>query len=421
MRCLFVVDDHPISRDAVGGASIVIRAHLELLAHWNAEIHLLLLRRPERSLGFEEFVKARPREWNGVRGWCASHRIRDLRDAVPSKGLVAAGTRFVSSVRDPYSLFHIAQDEANTGAVGEVVDSVEPDLIWAEELIPALIARRARNGVPMVYGHHDWIWLLLRLSGADGMRGPRGALNARLQRRAEELLVREVDGCVSAAAHEADQLAQLNDRVAYLPATYAWPSEELPASVPSPPRVVHVGGMRAVAGRIGLERFLEIVWPSVAAAFAMPPELLVVGSMDGATETLRARLAAAEARCSGFVLDLDSVLRPYDVHVVPWEHRTGSRTRVPLAMRHGQVVVSTRAAVDGLTGLVDGRNCVLVEHLHEMSNAIRSLLRDDARRREIGRSARETFLAEFTREGVQPRFDAFMTTLERASSRRGGG
>ncbi len=408
MRCLFVMDDHPVSPDAPGGGPPVMYSHLELLAHWGAEIHLLLLRHPARSFGFEEYVEAQPETWSLVRGWCASHAILDLRGSTLRGGVAAAGKRFVSAVRDPYSQFPIAQDRGNAKAFARIVDSLEPDLVWAENVNPAMIARRASGRVPMVYGHHDWIWRILQLNEASGMRGVRGHVNGRLFRRAEELLVREVAGCVSPSAREAEELRRLNDHVAYLPPTYPPHEGDLPGTVPLPPRIVHLGGMRTVASRVGLQRFLDAVWPFVRAAVDPAPELVVVGSLDGASEALRMRLHEAGASCAGFVRDLGSVLRPYDVHVIPWEHRTGARTRVPLAMRHAQVVVSTQAAVDGLTGLADGENCVLVEDLDRMADAIRPLLEDGERRRELGRAARSTFDAHFTREDVQPRFDGFM-------------
>jgi len=419
MRCLFIMDDHPLSRDVRGGTPVVMLSHFELLEHWGAELHLLLLRQAGRSLGFDEHVRAERKDWNAIRSRCASDQLLELRSRALPGGPVAGTKRFVSAVRDPYSQFAIAEDESNADAVARVVESIEPDLVWTENLTPATVARRATNGVPMVYGHHDWIWRILQLNRVPWMRGPRGPVNGRLLRRAEELLVREVSGCASPSASEAAELACLNNHVAYLPATYPEPTEALPASVPSPPRIVHVGGMTTLASRVGLERFLEVVWPRLRTASDPLPELLVLGTMDGAGEPLQARLAAVGATCTGFVRDLDSLLRPYDVHVIPWEHPTGARTRLPLALRHGQVVVSTRAAVEGSTELVDGVNCVLVDSLEEMAPAIGLLLRDDARRREIGRSARDTFVAHFTREGVQPRFDAFMNGLARASSSGG--
>jgi len=327
---------------------------------------------------------------------------------------VAAGARrFSAAVRDPFSQFPIASDRTNLRAMEQFVGTIDPDLVWAENLLPAVIVRQAARDVPMVYGHHDWIWHILKLNGAPGMRGIRGEVNTRLYRRAEEVLVREVDGCVSPSAVETKQLRHLNCHVAYLPPTYAPHEEDAFPTRSEPPRIVHLGDMRTVASRVGLERFLDVVWPTLRAGLDRAPELVVIGSLEGAAESLHESLAEASAFCPGFVQDLGTILRPYDIHVIPWEHGTGSRTRVPLALSHSQVVVSTRAAVAGLPELTDGEDCVLVDELSSMAATVRALIGDEARRRRIGRSGQTTFMKHFTREGVQPRFDRFIGVFER--------
>jgi len=423
MRCLFVMPDHPVSPNTPGGGPVVMYAHLELMAHAGVEIHLLLLRQPHRPLGFEEYVVDQAEAWSRVDGWCASHSVFDLSGADPSadsyrgrlarsRGVAAGARRFAAAVRDPFSQFPIASDSTNLRAMERFVKSVDPHLVWAENLLPAVIVRRAARGVPMVYGHHDWIWRILQLNDAPGMRGIRGEVNTRLYRRAEELLVREVDGCVSPSAEETKQLRLLNRHVAYLPPTYTPHDEDGFSTRPVPPRIVHLGDMRTVASRVGLERFLDVVWPALRAGFDRTPELVVIGSLEGAAESLRESLSEANAFCPGFVQDLSTIMRPYDIHVIPWEHRTGSRTRVPLALNYSQVVVSTRAAVAGLPELTDGEDCVLVDELSSMAETVRGLVADEARRLRIGRSGRTTFMKHFTREGVQPRFDRFVGAFE---------
>jgi glycosyltransferase involved in cell wall biosynthesis len=106
--------------------------------------------------------------------------------------------------------------------------------------------------------------------------------------------------------------------------------------------------------------------------------------------------------CTGHVPELASVLRPFDLHLIPWEHSTGVRTRVPLAFRHGQVVVAMRASVAGTPEACHQRNCWLVERREEMPEVINTLLRDPATRERLGRAARLTFERSFTRAAVLP-------------------
>src|SRR2546430_9878313 len=51
------------------------------------------------------------------------------------------------------------------------------------------------------------------------------------------------------------------------------------------------------------------VWPTLLHLLGKPPELWVVGDLDGASAELLARQKRAGAVCTGFVPDLRSVLR----------------------------------------------------------------------------------------------------------------
>jgi len=139
-----------------------------------------------------------------------------------------------------------------------------------------------------------------------------------------------------------------------------------------------------------------------------PPELWIVGSLNGLDDGLARQLKRAEAHCTGFVEDLRTVLRPYDLHVIPWEYDTGTRTRLPVAFNHAQVVLATRASAACLPEARHGENCVLVDRLAEMAEPLAALAGDAARRRDLGAAARATFLHAFTREARQGAFDTFI-------------
>jgi glycosyltransferase involved in cell wall biosynthesis len=141
------------------------------------------------------------------------------------------------------------------------------------------------------------------------------------------------------------------------------------------------------------------------------PELLVVGDLTGSSKELIQAIQDARAVATGFVRDLSDVLRPYDIHIVPWEFDTGTRTRIPLAMSYGQVVISTRNAAACLGELVSGENCILVENVAEMVDAITMLLQNPEKRIAIGMAARQTFLGAFTIQSQMPAFEKFMGSL----------
>lgn len=88
----------------------------------------------------------------------------------------------------------------------------------------------------------------------------------------------------------------------------------------------------------------------------------------------------SKVTCTGYVKDLDKVLRPYDLHFIPWEHNTGQRTRLVQAFNHRQVVVAVRDSVACFPEAKDGENCRLVERLDQMSGVLKELARDPVQR-----------------------------------------
>lgn len=413
---VFLVQNAAISPDAAGGAAALYFNHLELLANSQSDlaIHLVILSSPEIDDRFRSFRREQPETWARVCGWCESWQEVVFR----TKTRRSAPLRnFAYGVARPSYLFK-GYDGATADRLAALFSVCSPTIAWAEHLGPASAVLDLKIPVPLVYSHHDWAWRIKRLrSGARG-DSPRYRVRNWLMRRYEEQLVTRFSGTLSASATEAADIEALGaPNCAYVPPIYA-PVENREIGEPSDPRVVHLGGMNTTANRIGLHRFLSVSWPIVCAELQRAPELWIVGSLDGAASDLMAEIEKSGAVCTGFVANLREVLRPNDIHIVPWEHNTGSRTRIPLILNYGQALVSTRPGAACFPELHGDDNCVLVDDLLSMADAVVSLVRDDNRRMQIAKTGRATFLECFTREAVQPRFDQFLESVV-SGSRRG--
>lgn len=410
-RCVFLVEDWPLSRQAAGGAGALIVSHLELLLAGSCRVQLLVLRDPRAPKGFDAFTAEQEDAWLALRRECAEFRVLELEKTPRQRAPLRHAVR---GVFDP-SWLYLDVAPQSFAELSAILSEWRSDLIWAEHLLPAALACRV-SSLPVIYGHHDWSWRIKthRQGRRTTWRGRFAQrLKAALRRRFEERLVRGVAGCVSGSASESAELRRLGGGcVAYLPTTFARAVADPVPWPDGPPRLVHLGGLQTTATRLGLERFLDVVWPRLRESLgASCPELWVIGSPDGAPDALRSALASAGAIAPGFVAELGEVLRPGDLHVLPWEHDTGTRTRIPLALAHGQALVSTRAAAACLAELEDSENCVLVDRLEEMPEAISGLLDNPSLRRRLALAGLDLVEKSFTRTSQQDRCDRFVAEV----------
>jgi glycosyltransferase involved in cell wall biosynthesis len=408
-RCLFLVEDYPITPNASGGGPSVFYSHLELLAYGGFEITLVLLTFPSSTRGFRAFTKEQPEIWERVRSWCVS--IREIPISVQSRP--RAPLRHIwMALRDPAQYLRPELHESNLEALRDILREFKPHILWAEHLLPASLALRSAMGVSVVYSHHDWESRIGHHRRGAFSGSWRGRFQTWMSKRMDHELVRRASACVCVSYTEAEEVRALGvEHVLYLPTTYEPGNLETHAEAPARARLVHLGGMRTTANRLGLQRFLDVSWPRLSAAPGGPPELWVIGNLDGAPPSLREALERIGAVCPGFVENLDSVLRPYDLHLIPWEHNTGTRTRLPLALKHRQVVVATRETAACLPELRDGHDCLLVSDLSEMADVILALIDNADRRKRLGDTGRTTFLEHYTRPSVQETLNRFLSAL----------
>lgn len=310
-------------------------------------------------------------------------RVPGLIDRIRAKVTPSRGT---VPVRNPVLAVRARRE------LERLMQKEQPDFIWAEHLAPLQLALQ-QSAVPVIYSHLDWVYRVKALADRSATLTD--------ARRYEEALALGADAVVSGSAVDVAELERLGcSLVRYIPPSFEPPSPLRTAEASADLRVVHLGGFRTTATRVGMREFLKRVWPGLANDRVT---LQVVGDMTGMDDELRSELAAAE--CTGFQADLSKVLRPFDVHVIPWEHATGQRTRLPVAFSYGQVVVATRASVACFPEAVDGANCRLVDTLEDMVPVVKALLADPVERVRLGTAARHAFDECFTLKGALPRYE----------------
>lgn len=375
MRLLYIVFSEPITPNGRGGDSAIFHEQLMALADLGAEITLWHHTTGESGPAFHAWRQDEPEVWQNVRDRCARVYLTD----------------------------------SNLDAeLRHCIRKFDPHCIWAQHYQPARLAA-AQHSVPVVYSHHDWQFRIkeLRYGRPEEIRHKLSELD----------LVRQVAAAVSGSAVECEQIRNAGcGNVHYIPVSYDPVPIDWSRGAPQP-RLIHLGGMGATANLYGLTRFLEVVWPELKGDGL---DLEIIGdvstvSAPGAPPQLSELLT--RVKCSGFVRDLGTTLRPGDIQLIPWEHNTGQRTRLPLAFNHGQVVIAMRNAVACYPEAVDRVNCRLVDGLDQMASAIREVAADTGQRYRLARAAKSTFEDYFTRSGLLPRYAEVVRSISHNESR----
>ncbi|MBA3284834.1 MAG: glycosyltransferase [Nitrosopumilus sp.] len=408
-RCLFLVEDYPISPNATGGGSSMVYSHLELLFHAGFDITLILLRNPHTPKGFVEYTQNQPVTWNTVKSWCKSYHMIEVKRNTEEKSRMARLYHLILALLYPIRYKYNTISKETNEIFKKLLIQIQPDMIWTEHQFPAILAQNYIQETPIIFSHTDWLWRIKKLRQKDNRFNLRFLLNIYLLKRLEVKLVQKVSGCVSGSIKEAFEIEMLSRKpVIYLPATYPLINPVLLKETHSSKRIFHLGGMSTTANRIGLQRFIDVVWPTIR---EFNPELWVIGSLEGAGDLLLDYLKKENIICTGFINDLSSVLRPYDIHIIPWEYNTGTRTRIPLVLSHKQVLLSTRAAAACLPELINGENCILVDDLTSMGSEITKIFSNQTLRIRLANSGYETFKKSFTRESLQQRFNRYIAKV----------
>jgi polysaccharide biosynthesis protein PslH len=148
------------------------------------------------------------------------------------------------------------------------------------------------------------------------------------------------------------------------------------------PLVVFLGSMDWEPNVDGVEYFCRDIWPRVVAS--VPAARFRVVGRDPHPRVRR--LASASVEVTGTVPSVVEHLRAAEVVVVPLRVGGGTRLKIFEAMAAGKAVVSTTVGAEGLD-VTDGEDILLADDAERFAASVVSLLRDDARRAEVGRAA----------------------------------
>ena len=381
-KILFIVNSGIISSNENGGASVYF-SHLELLSKANYSITLLAVQWNEKDLFLE-------RDYREVKPFIKEIIQYKVNPGKPFKGL----SRLYDALFAPEKFEYYFLNEVNKKYLHKVIDQHKIDIVWSEWRWAGIWAVFSKINTPIIYAHHDWEFKLAKLRKK---RNILGVFHTIQKKRVEYTLVKKVRACVSGSFTETKEIKLISKKNAlYLPTTYGNIENELPINKRT--NLVHLGGMGTTANRIGLERFLDVCWKEIKKANPQI-NLWVIGSIKEANDSLKKKLTNdRQIVCKGFVADLNTVLHPQDIHIIPWEYDTGTRTRLPVILNYKQVLVATKASVAAFPEVKNQENSVLCDDLDQMTIAVNRLLTNESERVRLSNQGKEVFRKNFTVE-----------------------
>lgn len=402
-RILFILPGVPLTFNYSGAASRAAQNFLALqsLGH---EMHVLRFHNTGGSRAIFDFesaseaaqkTKQSAASWqevelpeNGVRS-----RVDSLRRLLFSPAL--AEFPHYSFLADAIR-FRIAQ--------------IKPDLLWAEHSDSAAGVWGLGPNLPWVYSQTDMRYLIRSIRNSQ--RGLHNKVADMAGRRAEASVIRAASLVVTGSRHEQLRLHEAGARaVCVIPmVSQTFPSLDLTAAPASDLRLIHLGALETTANRHGLMTYLSLVHGATRALANFT--LMVVGDTTGLKPPLSDLLQQPGVVCTGYVPDLATVLRPFDISILPYPHDSGYRTKLPLLMSYAQVILATRAAVAGsvLPGLADA--CILLDRVEDFPAKIAWLGANPAERKRLGLVARAFAEHNFSAEAVRSLYVSLLGRLQ---------
>ena len=283
--------------------------------------------------------------------------------------------------------------------LSDLIAEIDPTLIWAEHIEPAAAMSRMSVSVPWIFSNHDLAHRIRKIRTGGG--GLREQWRLSILQRAERQIVMAADTIVTGSTKDNERLQALgHSSVFTIPMAYdSNTGRDLNESVPKDLNIVHLGSLETTANRVGLEGYLQKAHDQVVAAcerVGVTAKLVIIGDASQVKEPLAGLLNKPNIEIKGFVPDLDSALRPFDISILPYEHDSGYRTKLPLLMSHGQVIVATQSAVAGTQMLGLRSACVITDSLESFPNEIGELAASPDKRELLGHAARQFFETNFT-------------------------
>ena len=395
------------------GATARYAQNYELLQGLCEEIHVIRINTGDAINKVLEFEKNSARARSAIQSSTSWNEVSVI-GRKHSKNRINA---FWLGLSDPVS-FEFEEADVIATKLRKTIQEIEPDLIWVEGTELAAAVSLLSPTVPWILSHHDLMYRIREIR--YGARKTKERFLLTVCRRAEQKVIKSANWVLTGSTSDGERLRDLGaSDVRVIPVAYE--DEKALQTTRGgwrDVRIVHLGSLETTANRVGLEAYLKRAHSRVASLCAhagIHPQLWIIGDSSKVKAPLAGLLKKDDTVLCNFVPDLSTVLRPFDISILPYEHDTGYRTKLPLLFKHRQTIVATRAAVMGSMSPGLEEACVIVDKLEDFSSVIARLAADRDERERIGRAGRDFFEKHYTLEAAQGQYEQLLQSTVASS------
>lgn len=166
-------------------------------------------------------------------------------------------------------------------------------------------------------------------------------------------------------------------------------------------QLMFAGAMDYFANIDGVKWFCEKIFPKIKADYPKVQFYIVGNNPQTAVQELEKN---KDVIVTGFVEDIRPYYQAADITVIPLRLARGVQNKVLEAMSMGKAVVTTFAAIQGITA-VPGEHLLVADNPDDFADTVSILLKDKDLRTQLGTSARQFVKSHYNWQTNMKRFE----------------
>lgn len=397
-KIIYITTDLNFLEATSSGGDAVQVSHLTLLTDLKYQIKILVLNVEDQSLKTPILRKTiKHFSFNGE-----LMEVDELSLFFSSNKNLSSLQKIGRVLKNPTQYYYLFINTLNISLLTDYLIEQEFDFIWAQWFYAGLLSSFLNIEKPILYVHHDWQYKLMPFKKEKGVKT---SILTYFKKKIEQEMSTKFDGVISVSSTDKSYFVNKGVNTLYLPTTY---NQQATGNTPKEkPSIVHLGNLNTTANRVGLYNFLLHSWDNIKKEIPSI-KLEIIGVLPRNDDKLISMLVDDKSIIvHSFVEDLKSVLFPYDIHIIPWDKNTGTRTRIPLIFSNKQCLIAMRNGVENCLE-INNNNAILCSSWKDFSDKIVELYNNNELRERVGETSYEDFFKNFTHKSQRETLELFL-------------